>query len=237
MKVNITAAHEHVREMERGIWLVKERSRCIISDLCSAGFTHLHKMIVVDCVYFVVMRLNAIPADSGIGEIFRHEIVPGRKIDIKKDCRAVFVAYFEASKDADITNTMAERTHRCLALGPSGNLQGSVICFDLITGKVIVRRTIKVLSMPEIILKLANRFGESSRSQQYGNKLEFLDRKKTKFDWDNEDIEEDEGLVEPDPNPTTHPGILVEIPGVVMESDREVATTAIAAAPVPDLAT
>ena len=67
--------------------------------------------------------------------------------------------------------------------------------------------------------------------------MEFLDRKKAKFNWDNQDIEEDEGLDEPDPNPVTHSGILAEIPGVMMESDREVATTAIEAAPALDLTT
>ena len=113
------------------------------------------------------------------------------------------------------------------ALGPSGNVQGSIKCFDLITGKVIMRRTIKVLLRPGIILKLANRWRESSRSQQYGNKLEFLDRKKARFDWDNEVIEEDEGLVEPDSNPATHPGILAKNPGVMLESDQEIDTTAI----------
>ena len=66
--------------------------------------------------------------------------------------------------------------------------------------------------------------------------LEFLDRKKAKVNWDNEDIEEDEGFVEPDPNPATHPGILAETPGVMMESDQEIATTAIEAVPVPELA-
>ena len=66
--------------------------------------------------------------------------------------------------------------------------------------------------------------------------MEFLDRKKAKFDWDNEEIEEDEGLVEPHPNPATHPGILAEIPGVMMESDCDDVTTAIEAVPVPALA-
>jgi len=87
------------------------------------------------------------------------EIVTSRKLDMKKDCRARFGVFVEASKDADITNTMAERTHSCLALGPSRNLHGSVKCFDLLTGKVVVRRTIKVLPMPDSILKLINRWG------------------------------------------------------------------------------
>ena len=81
---------------------------------------------------------------------------------MKKDCRAVFGAYVEASKDADIKSTMTDQTHSCLALGPSGNLQGSDKCFDLLTCKVIVRWKIQVLLMPERIPKLANRWGKSS---------------------------------------------------------------------------
>ena len=70
VEVNTTAAREHVREMEQGIQLVKDQSRCVISDLRSAGFTYLPKMTVVHCVYFVVMMLNAVPANSGILEKF-----------------------------------------------------------------------------------------------------------------------------------------------------------------------
>ena len=106
-------------------------------------------MIIVHCVYFVIMMINAVPAENGISEKFSpREIITGPKIDMKKDCKAVFGAYVEASTDADVTNTMADRTHSCLALGPSGNLQGSVKCFDLLTGKVVVRQTIKVFPMP-----------------------------------------------------------------------------------------
>ena len=106
------------------------------------------------------MMLNAVASDSGISvEFSPREIVTCHKIDMKKDCRAVFGTYVEASKYADIINTMANRTHSCLALGPSGNLESLVRCFDLIMGKVIVRWTTKVLPIPERILKLANRWG------------------------------------------------------------------------------
>ena len=114
------------------------------------------------------------------------------------------------------------------------NLQGSVKCFDLLTGEVVVLWTIKVLPMPDSILKLINHWGKLSRSQQYGTKLESLDRNKANFDWDNDDLEENEGLVES--NPTTHPGILAEIPGVAIESDSAVDTSAIEEVPVPDRA-
>ena len=108
-------------------------------------------------------------------------------------------------------------------------------CFDLLTGKLAIRRTVKVVPYPDRIIRLANSWGKQSRSKQFGNKLEFLDRNKVRYDWDNEEIEEEEALVEP-PRTAAHPGILAEIPGVVMESDGEVDTAAIEAAPVPDRA-
>ena len=168
--------------------------------------------------------INAVPADGGISEIFSpREIVTGRKIDMEKDCRALFGSYVEASKDAVITNTMDERTHSCIALGPAGNLQGSLKCFDLLTGKLVIRRTFKCLPLPERIIKLVNLWGKTSRSKQFGNTLEFRDRNKVKYDWDNEEIMENKALVEPS-STVVHAGTLAEIPGVELESDREETT-------------
>ena len=44
VEVNTTAAREHVGEIERGIRLMKERSRCVISDLREAGFRFSTKL-------------------------------------------------------------------------------------------------------------------------------------------------------------------------------------------------
>ena len=52
-------------------------------------------------------------------------------------------AYIEASTDAIITNVNNDRTHACIALGPPGNIQGSINCFDINTGRVLVRSTVK----------------------------------------------------------------------------------------------
>ena len=235
--VNTTATREHVAEIERAIQFIKERARCVLSDLRAAGFTHLHKLVVVHCIYFVVMMINAAPDSAGVSREFSpREIVTGLKIDVAKDCKVQFGSYIEASTDADITNTMVERTESCLALGPAGNLQGSVKCFSLLTGKLLIRRTVKTLPIPDRILKLINKWGRSSRSKQFGNTLEFRDRNKAKYDWDNEEIEEQANLVEP-ANTGAHPGILAEIPGVELETDHEDGTTAIEAVPKPDLAT
>ena len=130
---------------------------------------------------------------------------------------------------------MDKRTHSCITLGPSRNLQGSVKCFDLLTGKLIIQRTVKTVPYPYRIIRLANSWGKQSRSKQFGDNLEFRDRKKLRYDWDNKEIEEDDPLVE---NPLTaiHPGILEEIPGVELEADCEdINTSAIEAIPEPDL--
>ena len=104
--VNTTAAREHVGEIERVIKFIKERARCVVSDLRVAGFKYLHKLIVVHCLYFVTLMINAVPAEGGISEKYSpREIVSGCKLDMKKDCRVLFGAYVEASKDADIYKT------------------------------------------------------------------------------------------------------------------------------------
>ena len=66
--VNTTAAREHVGEIERVTKFIKERARCVVSDLRVAGFKYLHQLIVVHCIYFVTMMINAVPAEGGISE-------------------------------------------------------------------------------------------------------------------------------------------------------------------------
>ena len=49
---------------------------------------------------------------------------------------------------------MKLRTHGCVALGTAGNWQGSTKCFDLDTGKVVLRRIIgEALPSPDLVIK------------------------------------------------------------------------------------
>ena len=68
------------------------------------------------------------------------ELVTGRGVDYHKDCRADLGGYVEASTDKVVTNDKTPRTHTYIPLGLSGNRQGSLKCFDLKTGKLVVRR-------------------------------------------------------------------------------------------------
>ena len=79
-------------------------------------------------------------------EFLPREIVPGLRLDFAKHCRSRFGSYVEANQDSDITNTLNDRTAPCILLGPTGNEQGSVNCYNLETKKVVVRRTIHPLS-------------------------------------------------------------------------------------------
>ena len=86
---------------------------------------YYHKQIVIHMVYFVAMMLNAFPSAQGISETLSPcTIVMRRLLYVEKDYRCQFGDYIEPSTDAVITNDMKSRTHSCLALGPSGNLQG-----------------------------------------------------------------------------------------------------------------
>ena len=80
-------------------------------------------------VYIVTLMLNVVTNKEGASE----HVSPRTLIKV------LFGAYVEASTDADITNDMKSITHPCISLGPSGNMQGSLKCFDIRTGKVIIR--------------------------------------------------------------------------------------------------
>ena len=66
-------------------------------------------------------------------------------------------------------------THGCISLGPSGNWQGSWVCVDLVTGRVVLRRNIKVLPMPDSVIQIINDWGGSQKNTDFKNKLEFWD--------------------------------------------------------------
>ena len=129
-----------------------------MSKLREAGYKFFQTMVVIHMVYFICMMINGVIAENGISEKFSpREIVLGRAIDFKKDCRVPFGLYVEASRDDVVTNTTRDCTHACITLGPSGNIQGSVMCFDLLTDMVVICHTVTELPMPDWIIRLANK--------------------------------------------------------------------------------
>ena len=105
--------------------------------------------MVIHLVYNVTVFVNTVPGSLGVSE--RHsprEIVTQRTFDFEWDCKVQLGAYVQASIDDIVTETMKLRMHGCIALGTSGNWQGSTMCFDLDTGKVVTRRIIEEIPYP-----------------------------------------------------------------------------------------
>ena len=110
-------------------------------------------MVLIHCVYTMIFWLNAFPNMSQKQWFSPREIVTGLNVDYKRNCKALVGEYVEASIDSEISNKNVERQQSCIYLGLSGNRQGSIKCFVIATGAVVVRYCFDVLRYPEAILK------------------------------------------------------------------------------------
>ena len=81
--------------------------------------------------------INAFPNRSENFGFSPRDIMTGLSTDYDRDCKVDIGSYVEASTDATATNDNTERTRSCVALGPVGNRQGSVKCFDIESGKIL----------------------------------------------------------------------------------------------------
>ena len=94
VEMNITEACKHVTDIERGICTLKERIRCVVSDLHVAGILYYHMWIIVHDVYFVTKMVNLFPSKLGMLQVYPpHAIVMGQTLDVKTELRAQFVLY------------------------------------------------------------------------------------------------------------------------------------------------
>ncbi len=142
------------------------------------------------------------------------------KADFKKHYRVLFGSYCKVHDEPDPSNTMEPRTHEAIALGPSGNLQGTVNFFSLDTGLVIGRWEFMCIPMPPSIVQKVE---DIARKEAQGSELFFLDRNKRPFPWSTEDevpLENPQfqGLLEDD---APYPDISAELPGQVALQDPD----------------
>lgn len=150
IKFNPASKGEHVPEVERTIRQVKERVRSFITTLPYK----VDELLVVHLVYYCVAAINSI-ARSGENESPR-EAFTGVKIDYARDCKVGFGEYVQVHEDDEITNSMKPRTNGAIALGPTGNAQGSYKFLMLSTWKVVQRRTWTALPISEAVIKFIN---------------------------------------------------------------------------------
>ena len=213
--VNTSAAKEHVAEIERCICTTKERCRSIASTL---PYNRLHKLIVTNLVYFAVLWLNAFPVKNGVSaEHSPRAIVVRTNLSWVKHCKVPFGALVETHDEPDPSNTMEGRTHQAIAVGPTGNFNGTHKFFCLTTGRILKRRKWTELPMPTSVIKLLNKWGEKTRREVYPHNVEFRNRNKLPYEWTAEnDLDE----ILNDETPPVHlPEVPAEFPGVDLEDD------------------
>jgi hypothetical protein len=220
VECNTTAAKEHVSEAERMIRTVKEKIRGLLATL---PFSHVPKRMKIDFIYFVILWLNAFSVKSGISQtISPRELLMHWRLDYKKHCRVQQGTYCEVHDEPVPTNTVAWRFHEAIALGPTGNLQGSVKFYCINNGRVLKCRSFTPMPMPDRVIKQVNKIGEREREGQ-GRTFHFLNRQKQAYEWTDEVPEDDDdfqGLLEDKVDAAPYPDISAELPGVELDKEE-----------------
>jgi hypothetical protein len=158
LECNTMVAKEHVSEAELTIRTLKERTRGLLATL---PFSHVPKKMKIKFVYFVVLWLNAFPVKTGISVVYSpQELIMWWQLDYKKHCCVLPGTYCEVHYEPTPINTMAWQTHECIALGPTGNLQGSIKFYCLTTGRVLKRHSFTPMPMPDWVIKWVDAIGE-----------------------------------------------------------------------------
>ena len=115
---------------------------------------------------------------------------------------------------------MAWRAHEAIALGPTGNLQGSVKFYCINTGRVVKRRSFTPMPMPDRVIKRVNKIGER---EGQGRTFRFLNRQKQAYEWTDEvpkDGDDFQGLLEDEVKDAPYPDISAELPGVELDEEE-----------------
>jgi hypothetical protein len=174
----------------------------------------------------VILWLNAFLVKSGISQtISLQKLLMRWRLDYKKHCRVQPGTYCEVHDEPVPTNTMAWRSHEAIALGPTGNLQGSVKFYCINTGRELKCRSFTPMPMPDRVIKQVNKIVER---EGQGRTFRFLNQKKQAYEWTDEvpeDNDDFQGLLEDEVEAAPYPDISAELPGVELdEEEREFQT-------------
>ena len=108
---------------------------------------------------------------------------------------------------------MVAHTHKAIALGPTGNLQGSVKFYCIHTGWVLKRRSFMPMPMPDSVIRRVNTIGEREKQ---GRKFRFLNQEVSHP----EDDPDFQGLLDENEGTAVYPGVSTELPGVELEAEE-----------------
>jgi hypothetical protein len=230
LECNTTAAKERMSKAKQMICTIKERT---IGFLATLPFEHIPWRMKIKFIYFIVLWLNAFPVKSGISPTFSLcKLLVRWKLDYKKHCRVLPGTYCEVHDKLSPLNMMTPHTHEAIALGPTGNLQGSVKFYFLDTGRVLKRHLFTPVPMPDRIIAKVNKIGAKEKQ---GRTFRFLNQQAQPYEWTDEvpeDNAEFQGLLEEE-EAAPYPNLSTELPGGELEHE-EAKLTAITKEDEPD---
>ncbi len=149
--LNCTSAGEHVPEAEHAVRVIKERIRCIITTW---PFKSVPLIFKINLIKFVIFWLNAIPKDNAVlPNVCSKAVVTVQFPDFNKHCLLGFGDYVHVHNPRTITNTMAPRTSSAIAMGPTSSIQGSQRFFCLQTKRILIRRQLTKLPIPDFVIQ------------------------------------------------------------------------------------
>ena len=151
--LNETSRDEHVGDIKRYIWTVKEHIRAIFNTL---PVNKIPAWLVVEMAKASVFWLNGMPPKDSFGnQLSPRTIITGQKLDYNRHCRFQFGEYVQTHEQHD--NSMNPRMVRALALHPTGNAQGSFYSMSISTGWELNRLHAMPLPMPDEVVDQIHR--------------------------------------------------------------------------------
>jgi hypothetical protein len=163
IQLNVCSTKEHVPEIERSIRTVKERVRGSIHDL---PFEVCPKLLIKELILNSMSWLNAFPSENGVSKVLSpREIITGKQTNFKTDCRVEFGTYCQIHQHNDKTNDDNSRSVDAIALGPTGNRQGTYNFLTLDTWEKVTRNNWTELPMPRQIIDIVNNKGRSNKQR------------------------------------------------------------------------
>ena len=121
--LNVTAADDHVGEVEQSIRTMKERARTTIHSLPFLKF--LPKVMIQALDYHAAKGLNQFPAKNDISNTLSPlTIMTGRANPDYNDLKLEFGSYAQVFEDNTPSNTTTSRNTGAIVLNPTGNAQG-----------------------------------------------------------------------------------------------------------------
>ncbi|KAG7347353.1 reverse transcriptase RNA-dependent DNA polymerase [Nitzschia inconspicua] len=135
--LNVTAADDHVGEVERSIRTIKERVRAAVNGM---PYRRLPNLMIRELVRGVVTALNILPARDGVSaDMSPRTIVSGLPNPDYTQMKLEFGSYVQVYDDPRPTNRTNPRTIGAIALNHTGNAQGDYHFMSLVTGSRISR--------------------------------------------------------------------------------------------------